>query len=42
MQSLGADMEEGSFVEWHVKPGQAVAKGDVVCVVETQKGAVDV
>lgn len=42
MPALGADMEEGTFVEWHVKPGQAVAKGDVVCVVETQKGAVDV
>jgi pyruvate dehydrogenase E2 component (dihydrolipoamide acetyltransferase) len=42
MPSLGADMEEGTFVEWHVKPGQAVAKGDVICVVETQKGAVDV
>lgn len=42
MPALGADMEEGTFVEWHVQPGQAVAKGDVVCVVETQKGAVDV
>lgn len=42
MPSLGADMEEGTFVEWRVSPGQAVAKGDVVCVVETQKGAVDV
>lgn len=42
MPALGADMEEGTFVEWHVKPGQAVAKGDVVCVVETQKGAVEV
>jgi pyruvate dehydrogenase E2 component (dihydrolipoamide acetyltransferase) len=42
MPSLGADMEEGTFVEWNVKPGQVVAKGAVVCVVETQKGAVDV
>ncbi|MBI1395975.1 MAG: 2-oxo acid dehydrogenase subunit E2 [Betaproteobacteria bacterium] len=42
MPSLGADMEEGTFVEWHVKPGDTVARGDVVCVVETQKGAVDV
>jgi pyruvate dehydrogenase E2 component (dihydrolipoamide acetyltransferase) len=42
MPSLGADMEDGKFVEWHVEPGQAVQRGDVVCVVETQKGAVDV
>lgn len=42
MPSLGADMEEGTFVEWLVKPGQHVKRGDVVCVVETQKGAVDV
>jgi pyruvate dehydrogenase E2 component (dihydrolipoamide acetyltransferase) len=42
MPSLGADMEAGKFVEWQVQPGQAVNRGDVVCVVETEKGAVDV
>jgi pyruvate dehydrogenase E2 component (dihydrolipoamide acetyltransferase) len=42
MPSLGADMEDGTFVEWNVQPGQHVARGQVVCVVETQKGAVDV
>ncbi|MFI4889158.1 MAG: dihydrolipoamide acetyltransferase family protein [Steroidobacterales bacterium] len=42
MPSLGADMEDGTFVEWHVQPGQSVAHGQVICVVETQKGAVDV
>jgi pyruvate dehydrogenase E2 component (dihydrolipoamide acetyltransferase) len=42
MPSLGADMEDGTFVEWHVAPGQQVTRGQVVCVVETQKGAVDV
>jgi len=42
MPSLGADMEEGTFTEWHVEPGQGVARGQVICVVETQKGAVDV
>lgn len=42
MPSLGADMEAGTFVEWLVKPGQAVAKGEVLCVVETDKGAVEV
>ena len=42
MPSLGADMESGLLVEWLVKPGQPVARGQVVAVVETQKGAVEV
>lgn len=42
MPSLGADMEDGLFVEWMVKPGERVARGQVVCAIETQKGAVDV
>lgn len=42
MPSLGADMEEGQFVEWRVEPGDRVSRGQVVCVVETQKGAIDV
>ena len=39
MPSLGADMEKGTVVEWLKKPGDRVARGDVVAVVETQKGA---
>ena len=42
MPSLGADMESGTLVSWLVKPGQQVKRGDLVCVVETQKGAIDV
>jgi pyruvate dehydrogenase E2 component (dihydrolipoamide acetyltransferase) len=42
MPSLGADMEAGTLVEWLVKPGDAVKRGDVVAVVETQKGAIEV
>jgi pyruvate dehydrogenase E2 component (dihydrolipoamide acetyltransferase) len=42
MPSLGADMEDGTFVEWNAEPGQNVARGQVICVVETQKGAVEV
>jgi len=42
MPSLGADMESGVLVEWLVAPGQPVKRGQVVAVVETQKGAVDV
>lgn len=42
MPSLGADMEAGKLVEWLVKPGDRVRKGDVVAVVETQKGAIEI
>ena len=42
MPSLGADMEAGTLVEWLKQPGDVVAKGDVVAVVETQKGAIEV
>ena len=42
MPSLGADMEAGTLVEWLVKPGDKVKRGDVVAVVETQKGAIEV
>ena len=42
MPSLGADMEAGTLVEWLVKPGDRVKRGDVVAVVETQKGAIEI
>jgi pyruvate dehydrogenase E2 component (dihydrolipoamide acetyltransferase) len=42
MPSLGADMEAGTLVEWMVKPGDSVKRGQVVAVVETQKGAIEV
>jgi len=42
MPSLGADMESGVLVQWLVQPGQQVKRGQVVAVVETQKGAVEV
>jgi pyruvate dehydrogenase E2 component (dihydrolipoamide acetyltransferase) len=42
MPSLGADMDAGTLVQWMIKPGDAVKRGQVVAVVETQKGAIDV
>ena len=42
MPSLGADMEEGTLIEWLVKVGDPVRRGDVVAVVETPKSAVEV
>jgi pyruvate dehydrogenase E2 component (dihydrolipoamide acetyltransferase) len=40
--SLGADMEAGTLVEWLKRPGDRVKRGDVIAVVETQKGAIEV
>lgn len=42
MPSLGADMTEGTLVEWRVSVGDHVTKGDVVAVVDTDKAAIDV
>jgi pyruvate dehydrogenase E2 component (dihydrolipoamide acetyltransferase) len=42
MPALGADMETAKLIQWHVKPGDSVKSGDVVAVVETHKGAIDV
>ena len=42
MPALGADMEEGTVAQWNVAPGSRVKRGDVVAVVETDKGAIDV
>ncbi len=42
MPSLGADMDAGKLVEWLVEPGDTVARGDIVAVVETQKGAIEI
>ena len=42
MPSLGADMQFGTIVDWRVKPGDAVKRGDVVALVETEKGVIEV
>ena len=42
MPALGADMDEGTVLEWLVKPGDEVRKGDVIAVIDTDKSAIDV
>jgi len=42
MPSLGADMEDGILIEWLKQPGDRIARGDIVAVVETQKGAIEI
>jgi pyruvate dehydrogenase E2 component (dihydrolipoamide acetyltransferase) len=42
MPSLGADMDAGTLVEWLKKPGDTLKGGDIIAVVETQKGAIEI
>ncbi len=42
MPSLGADMTEGTLLQWLVAPGDVVHRGDVVAVVDTSKSAIEV
>lgn len=42
MPSLGPDMEAGTLVAWKVHPGDVVKRGDIVALVETDKGVIDV
>lgn len=42
MPSLGADMEAGTLVEWFKQPGDTLHRGDVIALVETQKGAIEI
>lgn len=42
MPSLGADMDAGTLIEWMIKPGDRVKRGDAIAAVETQKGAIEI
>jgi pyruvate dehydrogenase E2 component (dihydrolipoamide acetyltransferase) len=42
MPSLGADMDQGTLLEWLVKPGDQIHKGDIIAVVDTDKSAIEV
>ncbi|MER7172165.1 2-oxo acid dehydrogenase subunit E2 [Streptomyces mesophilus] len=42
MPSLGADMDEGTLTEWLVAPGDTVAKGQVIAVIETAKSDIEI
>jgi pyruvate dehydrogenase E2 component (dihydrolipoamide acetyltransferase) len=41
LPSLGADMDKGTLLEWRVRPGDSVKRGDIVAVVDTSKAAID-
>lgn len=42
MPSLGADMEDGTLIEWRVKSGDTVKHGDIIADVDTQKGLIEI
>ena len=42
MPSLGADMQSAVLMEWKVKEGERVKKGDVIAEVETSKGVIEI
>lgn len=42
MPSLGADMEAGTLVAWHKRPGDAVTRGELIAEVETDKGIIEI
>jgi pyruvate dehydrogenase E2 component (dihydrolipoamide acetyltransferase) len=41
MPSLGADMEAGTVLAWHVAPGDRVARGQLVMLVDTDKAEIE-
>ncbi|PXW63906.1 biotin-dependent enzyme, partial [Loktanella sp. PT4BL] len=42
MPALGMAQETGLIVAWHKQPGDAVAKGDILFEVETDKATMEV
>lgn len=42
MPALGADMEAGTLVEWLKHPGDVLTRGDIIAVVDTEKGAIEI
>jgi len=42
MPSLGAGMSQATVIEWYVTPGDVVRRGDVIGLVDTDKGAIEI
>ena len=41
MPSLGADMTHGKLVQWNVKPGDSVKRGDIIAIIGTDKADIE-
>ncbi|MCP5041214.1 MAG: hypothetical protein GY944_09300, partial [bacterium] len=42
MPSLGMTMEEGTVIEWPLSVGDAVASGDIILIIESEKTEVEI
>jgi len=42
MPSLGADMEHGTILQWHKRPGERIERGEIVVLVDTDKAEIEV
>lgn len=42
MPSLSPDMTEGALAIWHVKQGDRIARGDVLCEIESDKATMEI
>ncbi|GMV49401.1 MAG: 2-oxo acid dehydrogenase subunit E2 [Nitrospira sp. NTP2] len=42
MPTLGADMTEGTLVQWKKREGDPIAKGEIIAEVDTEKAAIEV
>ena len=42
LPSLGADMDSGTVIEWYVKAGATVERGDLIAMVSTEKADIDI
>jgi pyruvate dehydrogenase E2 component (dihydrolipoamide acetyltransferase) len=42
LPALGADMESATLAQWLKKPGERIRRGDILAVVETTKGLIDI
>ena len=41
MPQMGYDMQQGTVVRWRKKEGEAVARGEVIAEIETDKATVE-
>lgn len=42
MPSLGADMDRGTILHWHKRPGDRIERGEIVVLVDTDKAEIEV
>jgi len=42
MPSLGADMDRGTILQWHKRPGDRIERGEIVVLVDTDKAEIEV